>query len=126
MWRLLHLFVFAALLGSAGYVYGVKYQSVYAREQIVELRRHIDKEREQIAVLKAEFAALVRPDRLQDLADKQLAMGPLALASIAKIDDLPYPGPRVDSIGRKLESLGLLGDSATPSAAVNGATPPVR
>ena len=126
MWRLLHLVAFAALLGSAGYVYGVKYQSVYAREQLVELRHRIDKEREQIALLKAEFASLTRPDRLQELADKQLGMGPLALAAIAKIDELPYPGPKVDSIGRKLESLGFLGDSATPSAAVNGATPAVR
>ena len=53
-------------------------------------------------------------------------MQPLALNQIVKADDLPDQAPKVDSIGRKLESLGLLGESATPSAGVTGATPAVR
>jgi len=63
---------------------------------------------------------------LQALADAQLDMQPLALGQIVKADDLPDQAPKVDSIGRKLESLSLLGDSATPSAGLTGATPAVR
>jgi cell division protein FtsL len=126
MWRLLHVFAIGALLGSAGYVYEVKYRSVFAREQLVEVRRDIDKEQEQIALLKAEYASLTRPDRLEGLADKQLGMESLQLNEIAKIDDLPFAGPKVDAIGRKLETLDMIGQSTTPSAAASGTTPPVR
>jgi len=126
MWRILHLFAIGALLGSAGYVYGVKYRSVLAREELVDMRHRIDKERVEVARLKAEYASLVRPDRLQELADKQLGMQPLALNMIARLEDLPFPGPKVDSIGQKIESLGLLGETATPSAPISGATPAVR
>jgi cell division protein FtsL len=126
MWRLLHVIAIAALLGSAAYVYSVKYQTIYSAEQIVKTRHLIAKERDAINLLRAEYAHLVRPDRLQALADKQLDMQPLALNQIVKADDLPLAGPKVDSIGRKLESMGLLGDSATPSAGVSGATPSVR
>jgi cell division protein FtsL len=126
MWRLLHVIAIAALIGSAAYVYSVKYQTIYASEQIVKTRHRIAKERDAINLLRAEYAHLTRPDRLQALADSQLDMQPLALNQIVKADDLPEPGPKVDSIGRKLESLGLLGESATPSAGVTGATPAVR
>jgi hypothetical protein len=50
---------------------------------------------------------------------------PLALNQIVKAGDLPLPAAKVDSIGRKLEALGL-GQSSTPSAGVTGATPALR
>ena len=46
-----------------------------------------------INVLRAEYAHLIRPDRLQALADKLLDMQPLALNQIVKADDLPEPRP---------------------------------
>jgi cell division protein FtsL len=126
MWRILHVCAIAALIVSAAYVYSVKYQTIYADEQLVKTRHQIDKERDAINLLRAEYAHLVRPDRLQELADKELDMRPLALNQIVKADDLPDRPPKVDSIGRKLESLGLLAESATPSAGLVGGTPPVR
>ena len=126
MWRLLHIFAIGALVASAVYVYSVKYQTIYASEQIVKVRHLINKERDAINLLRAEYAHLIRPDRLQALADKQLDMQPLALNQIAKADDLPERAPKVDSIGRKLESLGLMGESATPNAGITGATPSTR
>ena len=126
MWRFLHVVAIGALIASAAYVYGVKYQTIYASEQLVKTRHQINKERDAINLLRAEYAHLIRPDRLQDLADKQLDMQPLALNQIVKPDDLPERAAKVDSIGRKLESLGLLGDTATPSAGVTGATPSAR
>jgi len=125
MWRILHILAIGAVIASAAYVYGVKYQAIYASEQVVKVRHAIAKERDAVNVLRAEYAHLIRPDRLQTLADKLLEMQPLALNQIVKIDDLPLPTPKVDSIGRKLEALGL-GPSATPSAGVTGATPAVR
>ena len=126
MWRFLHIVAIGALIASAAYVYSVKYQTIYASEQIVKTRHLIAKERDAINLLRAEYAHLVRPDRLQTLADQQLDMQPLALSQIIKADDLPERPAKVDSIGRKLESLGLPGQSATPNAGITGATPSAR
>ena len=49
------------------------------------------------------------PTGIQALADAKLALQPLALSQIATVDELPDAQPKVDSIGRKLESLGLHG-----------------
>jgi cell division protein FtsL len=126
MWRLLHVFAIGALVASAVYVYSVKYQTIYASEQIVTTRHQIAKERDEINTLRAEYAFLTRPDRLEALADKQLEMQPLSLHQIVRAADLPEPAARIDSIGRKLESLGLPGPTATPNAGVTGATPSTR
>ena len=126
MWRLLHVLAIGALVASAVYVYSVKYQTIYASEQIVKTRHLIAKERDAINVLHAEYAFLTRPDRLQALADKQLDMQALALHQIVRVDDLPEPVAKVDSIGRKLESLGLPGPPATPNPGVTGAPPSTR
>ncbi|MGO4872864.1 MAG: hypothetical protein ACLPGW_20050 [Roseiarcus sp.] len=126
MWRFLHVAAIGALIASAVYVYSVKYQTIYASEQIVKTRHLIAREQDAINLLRAEYAHLIRPDRLQALADSQLDMQQLALNQIVKADDLPERPAKVDSIGRKLESLGLLGQSATPNAGITGATPSLR
>lgn len=126
MWRLMHALAIAALIGSAAYVYGLKYRTIYASEQLVKTRHLVAKEKDAINLLRAEYAHLSRPDRIQALADSKLGLQALTLSQIARAVDLPEAAPKVDSIGRTLESLGLLKDSATPSEAVGGATPPVR
>ena len=125
MWRLLHLFAIAALIGSAGYVYRIKYQTILESEQIVKLKHQINRTHDEIGVLRAEYEHLVRPDRVQDLADKLLGMQPLALNQIARPDELPEKNAQGDSIGRKLESLGL-GLSASPANGAAGASPSMR
>ncbi len=128
MWRILHAIAIAALIGSAVYVYGVKYRTIYASEQLVKTGHLIAREKDAINLLRAEYAHLARPDRLQALADAKLGFQPLALSQIATVDELPEARPKVDSIGRELESLGFMQDNAAPAALVTdgGATPPVR
>ena len=126
MWRILHILAIGALLASAAYVYSVKYQTIYAQEQVVKTQHMIAKERDAINVLRAEYAHLTRPERLQQLADGSLQMQALALNQIVKSADLPMPAAKVDSIGRTLESLGIVGGAATPSSGVTGATPALR
>jgi cell division protein FtsL len=129
MWRIMHAGAIAALIGSAAYVYGVKYRTIYASEQLVKTRHLIDKEKDAINLLRAEYAHLARPDRVQALAEAKLGLQPLALSQIASVDELPEARPKVDSIGRTLESLGFLRDTATPAVNTSlaaAATPPVR
>ena len=124
--RLMHAAAIAALIGSAAYVYGVKYRTIYAAEQLVKTRHLIAREKDAINLLRAEYAHLARPDRIEELADSKLGMQPLALMQIARVEDLPEVEPKVDSIGRTLEELGFLKDNAAPAAEAGGATPPAR
>ncbi len=129
MWRLLHATAIAALIASAVYVYTVKYRTIYASEQLVKTRHLINREKDAINLLRAEYAHLARPDRLQSLADSNLGFQPLALSQIATVEELPEAQPKVNSIGREIESLGFMKDNAAPAASTadgGGATPPVR
>ncbi len=123
MWRLLHLIAIAALIGSAAYVYHIKYQTILESEQIVKLRHQINKTQDEIGVLRAEYEHLARPDRIQELADKLLQTQPLALNQIVRPDDIPEKNAQADSIGQKLESLGL---NASPANGAAGASPAMR
>jgi len=126
IWRMLHAIAIAALIGSAAYVYGLKYRIIYASEELVKTRHLLAKEKDAIAFLRAEYAHLARPDRVQQLADSKLGLQPLMLSQIASVNDLPEAQPKIDSIGRTLEELGFMKESATPAIVAGGATPPVR
>src|SRR6202046_196926 len=115
MWRILHAFAIAALIGSAAYVYGVKYRTIYASEQLVKTRHLINKEKDAINLLRAEYAHLARPDRVQSLSVSMLGLQLLAISQIPTVNELPDDQPKPDSIGRQLESLGFTADNSTPA-----------
>ena len=124
MIRILNFIAIAALVGSAIYAYSIKYQTMFHAETIASLRVEIKKERDQIGQERAEWAHLTRPERIQELSDKLLALQPLALNQIVKVEALADKSVPVDVIGRKLEDLGLSEPTNTPSdAAPDSATP---
>ncbi|RFB79617.1 cell division protein FtsL [Methylovirgula sp. 4M-Z18] len=122
MWRIFHLFAIAALIGSAVYAYSIKYETIYYSEQIVKIQHEIDKEHDQIGMLRAEWAHLTRPERIQKLADQHLQSQDLQLSQIVRVSDLPDRGTKIDDIGRKLDDLGLAVPTNTPAAGKVGAT----
>jgi cell division protein FtsL len=124
MWRLLHLIAIAALIGSAVYVYNIKYETILESEQIVKLRHQINKTDDEINVLRAEYAHLTRPDRIQGLADKLLKMQPVALNQVVRPEDIAEKSGQGDSIGRELQSLGLTSSPANGAAGASPAIPP--
>lgn len=114
MIKLLHIIAIGALVSSALYAYSIKYETTLQAEQLQKLKAKAQREREAIAVLKAEWQFLNRPERLQALADKHLDLQPLQITQIVRLSDIPNRGPKVDSIGRKLEDLGLGLPTETP------------
>lgn len=114
MIRLLHIIAIGALIASAVYAYSIKYDTIYLSEQVAKLKRRVQKEKETIAVLQAEWQRLNRPERLQALAERHLDLKPLDIEQIVRTADLPQRQARVDTIGRKLEDLGLASPTATP------------
>lgn len=115
MIKLFHVVAIGGLIASATYAYTIKYETLYHGEQLAKLKQRSQKEREAIAVLKAEWQHLNRPDRLQMLSERHLALQPLAATQLVRFSDIPARAPKVDDIGRKLEALGLSDDLPTAS-----------
>ncbi len=115
MIKLLHVAAIAGLIGSAVYAYSIKYDSIFHAEELARITAEVDRENEAIAVLKAEWALLNRPDRVQALADAFLPdIVPMDAGRLAQFSDLPDRPEKDDEIGRKLEALGLAAPTATP------------
>ena len=124
MIRILNLMAIAALVSSAVYAYSIKYKTIFHAETVAGLKGEIKGEQDKIGLLRADWAHLTRPERVQALAEKLTTLQPLALTQIVKVDALPDKAAHVDTIGRELESLGLAEPTNTPSdVAVNSATP---
>lgn len=115
MIKFFHVVAIGGLIASATYAYTIKYETLYHGEQLAKLKQRSQKEREAIAVLKAEWQHLNRPDRLQMLSERHLALQPLAATQLVRFSDIPARTPKVDDIGRKLEALGLSDDLPTAS-----------
>ena len=115
MVRMLNIFAIAALIGSAIYAYTIKYETIFHAETIMKLQHQIKGEQDKIGMLRAEWAHLTRPERVQALADKFLDLQTIALNQIVGTESLPGKAPKVDAIGRKLEALGLVEPANTPS-----------
>jgi hypothetical protein len=122
--RLLHFIAITALIASAGYAYSIKYETLFYVEQVAKLKTKVQRERDAIAVLQAEWQYLDRPDRLQAAADEHLDLQPMKIQQLARLSDLPNRPSREDEIGRKLEALGLLEPTATPKDKTSDARTP--
>jgi len=71
MLRLLPALAIAAMLASAFFLYGVKYETRRLELEVQAKEREAERARSDIAVLKAERAFLGRPERIEPLARAQ-------------------------------------------------------
>lgn len=115
MLKFLHVVAIGALISSAVYAYSIKYETTFAAEELQKIKKRAMREREAIAVLRAEWQHHNQPERLQALAERHLDLQPLAVSQITRLNDVQMRGPKTDSIGRKLEDLGLFGGTETPA-----------
>ena len=70
----------------------LKYQTQEAREELREVDRAIDREKEAISVLSAEWSHLTRPGNLRKLAEAHLGLDTVRAEQIAAIEDVPWLG----------------------------------
>lgn len=125
MIKLLHVIAIGALVSSAVYAYSIKYETTLEAEALQKVKAKAQRERDAIAVLKAEYQYLNRPDRVQFLTDRHLDLQPFSVTQVVRVSDIPKRGPKVDAIGRKLEDLGLGLPTETPTdRKASGATTP--
>ena len=92
---LLNLSAAVLVVVCATWAYRVNYATQEAADRVADLRRQIAEEREAIAVLKAEWAYLNRPDRLQALvaANPELGLAELTPDQFAEAGSVAYPPP---------------------------------
>jgi hypothetical protein len=124
MLRYLNVISVAALVGPAIFAYSIKYETMRYSAEIVKLQHSIEREHDRMGMLRAEWAHLIRPGRVQALADRHLEMQAVGVDQVVLASDLPDRAARVDAIGRKLELLGLAEPTATPNDKRTGATTP--
>ena len=88
MIRLLNICVIVALVVAAAYVYRIKFESTRKAEQVARLRLDIRREHDGIADLRAQWSKLDNPVRVQELAQRHLA---LRLIESHQFDQLDLP-----------------------------------
>lgn len=109
--RYVNLLVIAALIFAASYVYKIKFDSTLQAEKVAKMRSELRTERNAIARLRAEWAKLDTPARLQALADRHLNLVPVKATQFGAIDKLPMrpvPAPAAE------DAISALIDGAKP------------
>jgi cell division protein FtsL len=114
MVRLLNVLAVLALIGSAIYAYQIKYATIFNAEEIVKLTHEIAARQDAVAMLRAEWAHLIRPERIQALADKFLTLRQASLNQFVTPEAIPAKPAKTDAIGNKLEALGIAEPTNTP------------
>jgi hypothetical protein len=125
MMRLLNLLALVAVIGSATWAYTVKYETILAAEKLRKREAELGREQDAVAVLKAEWHLLNRPERLQTLAKPEAGMQQLSARQVVRAADVPQAQP---SAGDRIDdlltgSIPLTPDSARKSAAATTPKP---
>jgi hypothetical protein len=105
MLRLLNLLALLGLIGTAAWAYSIKYETIYYAEQVKKLEKRLDRERDAITVLRAEWQHVNKPTRIQVLSDRHLQLQALQATQIAKASDLPERPKEQDVLASKLDQL---------------------
>jgi len=121
MMRVLNICVIGALVLAAADVYKIKFESTRQAQRVAKLRLEIRRERDVVAALRAEWAKLDNPARIQDLARRHLALKPVDSRQIDPLDTLPerpadlVPVGEADPIGTVIANPEVLDRSPTGS-----------
>jgi hypothetical protein len=121
MMRLINICVIAALVLAAADVYKIKFESTRQAQRVAKLRMEIRREHDAIAALRAEWARLDSPARIQDLVKRHLLLKPVEARQFDRLDNLPerppdlVPAEERDPIGVMIANPALVDGSATGS-----------
>jgi cell division protein FtsL len=128
--RVINFIVIGALVLAAAYVYRIKYEATVQAERLAKLRDEVRRERDRIALLRAQWGTLDDPARIEELAKRFLKLKPVDPTQFDTLDHLPdqppdYMGPgSKDPIGGMIEHLEVpveVTGSLPPPPAAHGA-----
>lgn len=119
--RLLNFCLVIVLVLATAYVYEIKFDATQRAARVAEMRKEVRRERDAIAALRAEWARLENPSRLEALARRHLSLRPAELWQLDSLDDLPERPPHrtpaaadevTASVGSDAAASALQGNSA--------------
>ncbi|MHA1517208.1 MAG: cell division protein FtsL [Alphaproteobacteria bacterium] len=88
MLRFVNICLVLGLVALAYGIYQVKYEARALDERIVVLGKEVEKERDALAVARAEWSLLNRPERIERLAKKYLELAPAQPAQLVILDEV--------------------------------------
>ena len=88
MLRFVNICLVLGLVALAYVIYQAKYEARALDEQIIVLTKQIDEERDTLAVLRAEWSLLNRPERIERLAKKYLKLEPAHPQQLVILDEV--------------------------------------
>jgi cell division protein FtsL len=129
MLRFVNICLVLALVALAYVIYEGKYEARALDEDISGLRKDIEKERDAVAVLRAEWSLLNRPERIERLAEKHLKLKPARpqqLVTIETVSDSDFARIRMETAedalpegtapATKVKSVPVPGVAGAPAA----------
>ena len=99
MLRFVNVCLVLGLVALAYVIYQVKYETRAFDAEIASLTKKIDEERDAIAVLRAEWSLLNRPERIERLAKKYLKLAPakpFQLVTVDTVSDRDFDRTRIE------------------------------
>ena len=96
MKSILYLACILAVMGLAFWAYRENYRTQAAMSEMSNVQRQIAELREELGILRAEWAYLNRPSRLRDLVDlnfEKLQLVPIESGQFLDLDNVDYPKP---------------------------------
>ena len=132
MLRLVNICLVLALVALAYVIYEGKYEARALDEDIGGLRKAIETERDAVAVLRAEWSLLNRPERIERLAKKHLKLNPARpqqLVTVDTVSDSDFERIRIEAADdslpegsgppNKVKSVPMPGSATAPAAPAN-------
>lgn len=104
-----------AVMALAFWAYQENYRTQKALRDMAELQREIGQLRQTLAMHKAEWAYLNRPERLAELAEinfDRLGLFPLTPEQFGQVDQIVFPNPTFD-ISQPIELSGQIAPQET-------------
>jgi hypothetical protein len=106
--RFLNLCVLALLIAAAAYVYEIKFEATLRAERVAKMRGDLQRERDANAALRAEWATLENPARIQGLSARHLPLRPADATQFDSLDNLPERPPLLTPADDAVASTGSL------------------
>ena len=90
--RILNFILIAAMIVGAAATYTMKRRAEIAAAEVARIQAEVAKEKDRLALLRAEWSMLTQPGRLQGVVEKYadyFELAPFAPDQIATIDEIP-------------------------------------